>query len=349
MILVIPVFYITYTTLWKGDYSCVFRIIYVSLLRAFCGWFTYLPPHPTYLNSYYDFPDFIHCLTSNQDCTTNYNMDAADTITSTSNNDNNGGPEIMPFVSFFSGHVANMVIVANHMALSAVFSRRNNTNMKRWSVLIHILNVFQIVRLLATRGHYSIDIIIGWYMAVYVSNPAGRLGRSYSRGFDSIQDIVALPKTPYEAYERMIGISATKKERRMTALLSRPEIQEAIQRVEQKEEGSRSTITNTSAAAATARTSTSVVMSSSRGELHFDAHEEEIYSETTARLLQEAAAKILNEQALLLQEEIQLLQQQARHQYYSNKQAVTNALSSLADDEGNNDQDDSATEKKKDK
>jgi len=30
---------------------------------------------------------------------------------------------------------------------------------------MHVINVFQIVRLLATRGHYSIDLIIGWVVA----------------------------------------------------------------------------------------------------------------------------------------------------------------------------------------
>lgn len=42
------------------------------------------------------------------------------------------------------------------------------------------MNVLQILRLLATRGHYSIDIMVGWIVAVYVSNPAEKIGRWYS-------------------------------------------------------------------------------------------------------------------------------------------------------------------------
>ncbi|OEU11187.1 hypothetical protein FRACYDRAFT_141457, partial [Fragilariopsis cylindrus CCMP1102] len=160
IVLLIPGLYIGYMTLWIGDYSCSFRVLSVSLLRAFCGWFTYLPPDPSYLNSYYDFPDVIHCITGNEDCSPTSNSDS---------NSESSSPAIMPFVSFFSGHVATLVVVANHMALSKTKSTRYY-----WSVTIHVLNILQIIRLLATRGHYSIDIIIGWYVAVYVSNPAGR-------------------------------------------------------------------------------------------------------------------------------------------------------------------------------
>lgn len=76
-----------------------------------------------------------------------------------------GQVAVLPFVSFFSGHVATLVICGNVMWLSGF---------RRLAVAIHILNVFQIVRLLATRGHYSIDIIVAWFIAVLGSNPAGR-------------------------------------------------------------------------------------------------------------------------------------------------------------------------------
>jgi hypothetical protein len=56
-------------------------------------------------------------------------------------------------------------------------------------IFFHVFNVFQIIRLLATRGHYSIDIVIGWYMAVHVSHPAGRLGRHFSRGDKSMEEL----------------------------------------------------------------------------------------------------------------------------------------------------------------
>jgi hypothetical protein len=67
-----------------------------------------------------------------------------------------------------------------------------------------VFNVFQIIRLLATRGHYSIDIIIGWCVAVYVSTPAERLGRHYSRGM-KWSDVI--PGNHIEAFETFIGVS----------------------------------------------------------------------------------------------------------------------------------------------
>jgi hypothetical protein len=76
---------------------------------------------------------------------------------------------------------ATLVINANHMYLNGF---------KFLGIFFHIFDIFQIIRLLATRGHYSIDIVIGWYMAVYVSNPAGRLGRHFSRGDKSLQDLL---------------------------------------------------------------------------------------------------------------------------------------------------------------
>lgn len=97
VILVGPSLYIAYVTAWKGDYSLSFRVIALQLLRSLCGWFTYLPPDPTYLNSYYDFPDIVHCLF--EDCQGEV-------------------PKAMPFVSFFSGHVATIVVVGNHMWLN---------------------------------------------------------------------------------------------------------------------------------------------------------------------------------------------------------------------------------------
>lgn len=162
-----PGIYFVYTTGWVGDYEPMFRYLEISILRSLCGWFTFLPPDSSYLMSNYDFPDVMQCLT--KEC---------------------GDPEtaeINPFVSFFSGHVATLVICANHMYL------KGN---RRWSIFFHVFNVLQIIRLLATRGHYSIDIIIGWYMAISISNPAGRLGRYFSRGDDSFE--LAMPSTVQE-------------------------------------------------------------------------------------------------------------------------------------------------------
>ena len=128
-----PGIYFVYETIWVGDYEPVFRYLEISVLRSFCGWFTFLPPDPSYLMSFSDFPDIIQCLTK----------ECGDPATA----------EINPFLSFFSGHVATLVICANHMYMKGH---------KKWSIFFHIFNVFQIIRLLATRGHYSIDIIIGW-------------------------------------------------------------------------------------------------------------------------------------------------------------------------------------------
>merc|ERR1719410_3041224 len=100
----------------------------------------------------------------------------------------------LPFVSFFSGHVATTVIVANHM-----YAWKFN----RAALGLHVLNVFQILRLLSTRGHYSIDIIIGWVVAIYVSNPADRLGLYYSRGV--LWKEIA-PRDRVDAFEKMVGI-----------------------------------------------------------------------------------------------------------------------------------------------
>jgi hypothetical protein len=61
----------------------------------------------------------------------------------------------------------------------------------RLSIFLHVMNAFQMVRLLATRGHYSIDIIIGWVAAIYVSSPAARIGRRFSK-IRSFQEVVDL-------------------------------------------------------------------------------------------------------------------------------------------------------------
>ena len=297
VILILPSIYITYVTVWKGDYSCVFRVLAVQMLRSFCGWFTYLPPDPSYLNSYYDFPDFVQCLF--KDCQA----------------EENDTPELLPFVSFFSGHVATMVVVGNHMALST------NPRTKMWAVIMHIFNVVQIIRLLATRGHYSIDIIIGWAVAVYVSNPAGRLGRYYSRG-SAVRDI--LPKTPMEAFEYATGVAETRQERRMSALMARPEVKEALRKMEEEEKEARSV-----GAGGKKRISDSEITE----------------SETTATILQEAAAKIMQEHAEHLQNDLLYLQQRATETMKTLRESRTSTSSSQRNS-GDEKQDDGVNNKK---
>jgi hypothetical protein len=202
--LFVPGFYTAYVTFWKGDFEVAFRYLCTQCLRSFCGWFTYLPPDPTYLPSNYDFPDIMQCIFV-KDCS-----QAA-------------APEVLPFVSFFSGHVCTMVTTANHMYMHGY---------RNLGVFCHVMNVLQIVRLLATRGHYSIDIIIAWYMAKYVSNTAGRLGRYYSRGVSFSE---FMPHSATEAFETVTGVYDVKKEARMSRIMKKKELQAALSELEDED------------------------------------------------------------------------------------------------------------------
>ena len=188
--LIIPLVYSFYITTWVGDYSLIFRIVASQLLRSFCGWVTHLPPDASYLASNYDYPDIIHCLF--KECS--------------------GEPEVMPFISFFSGHVTNLVIAGNDMWLRDI---------RGLSLLVHFLNVFQTVRMLATRGHYTIDIAMGWVVAVYFSNGAARLGLCYNEGM-TLFDL--LPKTVSQAFYTLTGISQVERD----VSLNKQEVQERL-------------------------------------------------------------------------------------------------------------------------
>ena len=169
-------------TFYEGDYSLAFRLLATQVFRSFCGWFTYLPVPHQFLPSLYDFPEAIYCVTRAVDC--------EDPHTSTSH---------LPFLTFFSGHVACTVIIANHLYLR---------NHKTLAVLLHVLNVLQILRLLATRGHYSIDIIVGWAVAVYVSNPAERVGKYYSKY--RYKEFRKKSISPQRAFEAISGVRDVK-------------------------------------------------------------------------------------------------------------------------------------------
>jgi hypothetical protein len=78
-----------------------------------------------------------------------------------------------------------------------------NAKFTRVSVSLHCFNWLQAIRLLATRGHYSIDLIIGYVVAVWVSSPAERLGLYYSHMIPP-----ALPGI-VETFEALIGVSET--------------------------------------------------------------------------------------------------------------------------------------------
>lgn len=160
--------YVCYVTLWIGDFGLAFRLLGSQFFRAYCGWFTYLPPSPEFLPSQYDVPEIFSSGAISELLQGNF------PITIVSEN-----ALLSPFVSFYSGHVANVVIVANHMYTN---------KLRCLGIWMHILNVLQMIRLLATRGHYSIDIIVGWVVAVYASKKASQFGNFYSTA--SRQDLL---------------------------------------------------------------------------------------------------------------------------------------------------------------
>jgi hypothetical protein len=88
------------------------------------------------------------------------------------------------------------VIIANHLY---------RAKHPRISVILHCFNWCQIFRLLSTRGHYSIDLIIGYVVAVFVSNPAERLGLYYSRGTLQPSSLPGVAET----FEILIGVSVS--------------------------------------------------------------------------------------------------------------------------------------------
>lgn len=74
------------------------------------------------------------------------------------------------FFLFFSGHVAGSVIASLDM-------RR----MKRWQLawIFDALNILQAVRLLGTRGHYTIDLAIGLGAGILFDSLAGKYEESH--------------------------------------------------------------------------------------------------------------------------------------------------------------------------
>ena len=201
-----PISYIAWQTLWIGDYEPAFRYLVIAGLRSLCGWCTFLPPDPSYLMSFKDFPDILQC--TMKDC--------GDVETA----------QVNPFLSFFSGHVATLVMCANHMYL-----RKN----RQMSYFFHAFNVFQIIRLLATRGHYSIDIVIGWFMATRVSNPAGRIGRHFSRG-DASSFQHDLPSSASDVFEKITGVDGVRDQARMSVLMKTSEVQKLLLQMKDDDE-----------------------------------------------------------------------------------------------------------------
>lgn len=67
-------------------------------------------------------------------------------------------------------------------------------------------------------------MIIGWFVAVYVSRPAGRLGRYYSRGkMDTLQ-----ATSVTDAFEKAIGVFDERRSRKMSMLAKKEELKNAL-------------------------------------------------------------------------------------------------------------------------
>ena len=97
------------------------------------------------------------------------------------------------------GELASTVIIANHLYKAG----RPGS-----ATCLHVMNWLQAIRLLATRGHYSIDLIIGYVVAIFVSCPAGRLGLYYSLGLQpSLPSLV-------DTFEVLVGVHAEASMRR---------------------------------------------------------------------------------------------------------------------------------------
>ena len=110
-------------------------------LRLLCHFLTTLPVPKEYLYSPYDWPQCFWILSGTAP-----------------------ESETEGFALFFSGHVANIKILSEYF---------RNKGEVRNAIIFECFNAFQVIRILATRGHYSIDIITG-YIAGYVVSEIGK-------------------------------------------------------------------------------------------------------------------------------------------------------------------------------
>nr|GMD07585.1 phosphatidylcholine:diacylglycerol cholinephosphotransferase 1-like [Ipomoea batatas] len=69
------------------------------------------------------------------------------------------------FFLFFSGHVAASVIASQDM---------QRVKRSKLAFIFHVLNLLQIVRLLSTRGHYTIDLAAGYAAGILFDSLAGK-------------------------------------------------------------------------------------------------------------------------------------------------------------------------------
>ena len=123
----------------QGRPGMVVVEIGIFTLRLVCGWLTQSPYSPEYLSSSVDFPDSI------------INR-FRDSMTSQPH-------QHVSFFFFFSGHVFLL-------ALFRTYFKRIG---RHWeSFACDIFNLLQIIRLLGTRGHYTIDLIGGAFIGNYM-------------------------------------------------------------------------------------------------------------------------------------------------------------------------------------
>lgn len=95
------------------------------------------------------------------------------------------------FFLFFSGHVGVTVI------MSLDFRRRGSP---RWALLMDVLNGAQTARLLATRGHYTIDLVCG-AVAGWISYSLARL---YEQSVGKAPSLIVAPEQGSFASNKVI-------------------------------------------------------------------------------------------------------------------------------------------------
>lgn len=145
----------------------IFTGTLVFALRCLCGLCTAMPVHSEYIASDGDWPN---CLWGGGiDSKTGQSTDTA-------------------FFTFFSGHVAVPMLVAHKLWANGKKSGYNelgaNVGFVRKLVFyaIHFLNFVQIVRLLGTRGHWTIDIIVGVCMGMWGTRLVSLVDAAIERG-----------------------------------------------------------------------------------------------------------------------------------------------------------------------
>lgn len=147
-----------YVALFKDQIGSLLAGLVVFGARSLCGLLTTMPVHREYLPSAADWPNCV------------WGAGAP-------------GHALLPagffsakdtgFFTFFSGHVAVP------MLLVVKLGREGRGTLVR---LVHLGNLLQIVRLLATRGHWSIDMFIGSLLGYWSAGLAKRLDDAAAKG-----------------------------------------------------------------------------------------------------------------------------------------------------------------------